>query len=84
MQSNVAIDNISLHEGDEVVHGLVHTLLHPGHCQVSAIEKAMDAGKSVLIKICLKDGDMINVSIFEPSSDRLYDLLRQAAGSDCV
>ena len=84
MQSAIITDNIRLHEGDEVVHGGVHTLLHPGHCQVSAIEKAMDAGKSVLIKICLKNGDMINVSIFEPSSDRLYDLLRQTAGSDRV
>ena len=84
MQSNIAADNIRLHEGDEVVHGLGHTLLHPGHCQVSAIEKAMDAGKSVLIKICLKNGDMINMSILLTSSDRLYDLLRQAAGSDCV
>ena len=71
MQSTIITDNIRLHESDEVVHGLGHTLLHPGHCQVSAIEKAMDARKSVLIKICLKNGDMINVSIFHPSSDRL-------------
>ena len=86
MPSNIATDNVRLHKGDEVFHGGVHTLLHPRHCQVAAIEKAMDAGKSVLIKICLKNGVMINdhcVNISQ-SSDRLYDLVRQAAGSDRV
>lgn len=55
-RSTVVTDNIGLHEGDEVIHRGINTLLHPGHCQVAAIEIAMDAGKSVLIKICLKKG----------------------------
>ena len=32
MQSTVATEDILPHEGEEVVHGGIHTLLHPGHC----------------------------------------------------
>ena len=54
MQSTIVTDDILLHEGDEVIHGGIDTLLHSRHCQVAAIEKAMAAGKFVLIKICLQ------------------------------
>ena len=54
MYSAVVTDDILPHEGQEMVHGGIHTLLNPGHCQVAAIEETMTTGKFVLIKIGLK------------------------------
>ena len=48
------VDQVGLHEGEEVVHGGVHAGRHLGVGQVAAVEEAVDAGEVVLVKIRLQ------------------------------
>lgn len=48
------VDQVGLHEGEEVVHGSVHAGRHLGVGQVATVEEAVDAGEVVLVKIRLQ------------------------------
>ena len=50
----LVVDQVGLHEGEEVVHGGVHAGRHLGVGQVAAVEEAVDAGEVVLVKIRLQ------------------------------
>ena len=66
-------DEVLLHEGEEVPHGGVHALRHPGVRQVASVEEAMDARVLILVKQrlenCLKFSVFIKttVCLFVPS-----------------